>query len=221
VVRVRDTGVGIPAGALARVFDMFAQADAHDSRSRTGLGIGLTLARSLVEMHGGSIAAASEGEGKGSAFVVRLPLAATATRHPPRAAASAPALRALQRILVVDDNRDSANTLGALLETVGADVRIAYDGPGALEAIGTFRPSVVLLDLGMPGMDGYEVARRIRAHPGADDTTLIALTGWGEPSDRRRTELAGFHHHLVKPVDLDTMRAVLRRIADRPALRAT
>jgi signal transduction histidine kinase/ActR/RegA family two-component response regulator len=213
VVRVRDTGVGIPPDAIARIFDMFAQADAHDSRSRTGLGIGLTLARSLVEMHGGSIGAASEGKGRGSAFVVRLPLAVAAAKRLPQATAAAPALRALQRILVVDDNRDSANTLGALLETVGADVRVAYDGPGALDAISSFRPSVVLLDLGMPGMDGYEVARRIRARPDALDMTLIALTGWGDPSDRRRTQLVGFQHHLVKPVDLDTMRMVLRRIS--------
>ena len=214
VVRVRDTGVGIPADALARVFDMFAQADAHDSRSKSGLGIGLTLARSLVELHGGSIAASSEGEGRGSAFVVRLPLAVDANRRSAQAAPAAPTLHALQRILVVDDNRDSANTLGALLEALGADVRVAYDGPGALEAVVSFRPSVVLLDLGMPGMDGYEVARRIRARGNADDMTLIALTGWGERSDRQRTRLAGFDHHLVKPVDLQTVEAVLRRFSD-------
>jgi CheY-like chemotaxis protein len=212
VVSVSDTGVGIPHEALARVFDMFAQADAFDSRSSTGLGIGLTLARSLVEMHGGSITAASEGEGMGSAFVVRLPLAAAQTEGLPRASTHVPALRELQRVLIVDDNRDSANTLGALLKAIGADVRVAYDGPEALEAFGSFQPSVVLLDLGMPGMDGYEVARRIRAQPEAQATALIALTGWGAPGDRERTQLAGFQDHLVKPVDPRTMQQVLDRV---------
>ena len=115
----------------------------------------------------------------------------------------------MPRILIVDDNRDAANTLGALLQLIGAEARVVYDGAAALEALGEFRPSVVLLDLGMPGMDGYEVARRIRAPPQARDTTLIALTGWGEASDRQRSRQAGFHHHLVKPVDVDAMQAVL------------
>jgi len=209
VVTVSDTGVGIAAESLSRVFDMFAQGDAQDRRSQSGLGIGLALARSLVEMHGGSIAAASEGEGKGSPFVVRLPLGGPLQTVAAGATAPAPHLKGMQRILIVDDNRDAANTLGDLLQLIGAEARVVYDGATALEALGEFRPSVVLLDLGMPGMDGYEVARRIRAQPQTRDTTLIALTGWGEASDRQRSRQAGFQHHLVKPVDADAMQAVL------------
>ncbi len=188
---------------------MFAQVDARDRRSQSGLGIGLALARSLVEMHGGSIAATSEGEGKGSTFVVRLPLGGRAEVAAAGAAAAAPRMKDMPRILIVDDNRDAANTLGALLQLIGADARVVYDGATALEALVEFRPSVVLLDLGMPGMDGYEVARRIRAQPQTRDTALIALTGWGEASDRQRSRQAGFQHHLVKPVDANAMQAVL------------
>ena len=214
LVTVSDTGVGMPAESLSRVFEMFAQADSRDRRARTGLGIGLSLARSLVEMHGGSLTAASEGKGKGSSFVVRLPLDRSGSVRARSSAAVAPRIRERQRILVVDDNRDAADTLGGLLQVIGADVRVAYDGAAALEAIGAFRPSVVMLDLGMPGMDGYEVARRIRAQPGSGDTTLIALTGWGQASDRQRTQQAGFHHHLVKPVDIGAMQAVLASLRE-------
>jgi CheY-like chemotaxis protein/anti-sigma regulatory factor (Ser/Thr protein kinase) len=213
IVTVSDTGVGIPANALARVFEMFAQANARDRRSQSGLGIGLALARSLVEMHGGSSTAASEGEGKGSMFTVRLPLAGAPALAQPPTTAAAPRVNEMQRILVVDDNRDAANTLGTLLQLIGADVRVVYDGEAALAAFGAFRPSVVLLDLGMPGMDGYEVARRLRAEPGATDTTLVALTGWGEPSDRERTRDAGIHHHLVKPVDLNGIQRLLASLS--------
>ncbi len=209
LVTVSDTGVGIPGESLSRVFEMFAQADSGDRRARTGLGIGLSLARSLIEMHGGSLTAASGGKGKGSAFVVRLPLDHHGGARASVVPAVAPRIREHERILVVDDNRDAANTLADLLQTIGADVRVAYDGATALEALSAFRPSVAMLDLGMPGMDGYEVARHIRALPGARDTTLIALTGWGQPSDRQRTRQAGFHHHLVKPVDIGAMQAVL------------
>jgi signal transduction histidine kinase len=179
VVSVSDTGIGIPAESLSRVFDMFAQANAHDKRSHSGLGIGLALARSLIEMHGGSITATSAGEGKGSEFVVRLPLSSGADAGATPSVA-VPRVREMQRILIVDDNRDAANTLGALLQMIGADVRVVYDGPAALEMLRAFRPSVVMLDLGMPGMDGYEVAQRIRAQPDLSGTSLIALTGWGE-----------------------------------------
>ncbi len=212
VVTVADTGIGIPAGSLPRVFDMFAQAEGAHVRSKTGLGIGLALARRLVELHQGSITATSEGEGRGSSFEVRLPLgpsAAPAASTAPRDAATC----APGRILVVDDNRDSANTMAALLQAIGADVRVAYDGRAALAAVDAFRPSAVLLDLGMPGMDGYEVARRIREKPDCGKTALIALTGWGTASDRRRTQRAGFERHLVKPVDVDTMRNVLASLS--------
>ncbi len=209
IVSVSDTGVGIPADSLSRVFDMFVQADARDSRSQTGLGIGLTLVRSLVEMHGGSVTAASEGRGKGSVFSVRMPLGGAEELLPVASAEGAPKIAELRRVLVVDDNRDSANTLGALLTSIGADVRVAYDGPAALAAVEAFQPAVIMLDLGMPGMNGYEVAQRIRTQSEAARTTLIALTGWGDASDRDRTRRAGFDHHLVKPVDIATMQAVL------------
>ena len=209
VVTVSDSGMGIPADALPRLFEMFAQVDARDSRAQSGLGIGLSLARSLVELHGGSVSAASEGAGKGSQFVVRLPLAEGRTAGAAASAAAAPAIRPMLRILVVDDNRDAADSLGALLQIIGADVRVVHDGASALRTYDAFQPSVVVLDLGMPGIDGYEVARRIRARPGSADTTLIALTGWGQEKDRHCTEEAGFNHHFIKPVDLDSMKAVL------------
>jgi len=160
------------------------------------------------------LTAASEGKGRGSSFVVRLPLDRRRSDRAPSVAAVAPRIREPQRILVVDDNRDAADTLADLLQMIGADVRVAYDGTAALEAIGAFRPSVVMLDLGMPGMDGYEVARHIRALPGSGDTTLIALTGRGDASDRQRTQEAGFRHHLVKPVGIDALQAVLASLKE-------
>lgn len=208
-VTVTDTGIGIRSDALSRVFDLFTQADDRDRHSQTGLGIGLTLARSLVEMHGGSISAESEGAGRGSRFVVRLPLSTAKTTSGTRPTSSAPAMKASQRVLVVDDNGDAADTLGALLEILGAEVQVAYDGSAALRAMDAFQPRVVVLDLGMPGMDGYEVARRIRELPASRQPTLIALTGWGQEKDRQLTEAAGFDHHLIKPVDIRALQAVL------------
>jgi signal transduction histidine kinase/ActR/RegA family two-component response regulator len=218
VVTVSDSGIGISPDALPSVFEMFAQADARDSRSQTGLGIGLTLARSLVEIHGGSVSAASEGTGRGSEFVVRLPLGGSgrvaATAEPGRAATQ---LRAVPRVLVADDNRDAADTLGALLQVIGAEVRIAHDGRAALDAYDAFQPGVAVLDLGMPGMDGYEVARRIRRRAGTDHVMLVALTGWGQNRDRNLSQAAGFDHHLIKPVNIDTLRALLATVRPDPA----
>ncbi len=213
IVTVSDDGVGIPAHALPRVFDMFSQVDARDARSKSGLGIGLTLARTLVQLHGGSITAASEGEGRGSRFVVRLPLVHASRLKRAARSAALPGNCALHRILVVDDNRDAADTLGALLEMLGAEAHVVYDGKSALAAIDAFHPNVVVLDLGMPEMDGFEVARRIRARPDSNATALIALTGWGQEKDRHRTKAAGFNHHLVKPVDPNAMQAVLAALA--------
>jgi signal transduction histidine kinase/ActR/RegA family two-component response regulator len=211
-VTVSDTGVGIPAEALTRVFDMFAQVPVRDGTSQSGLGIGLTLARSLVELHGGTLTAASEGLGKGSRFTVRLPMSA---REPATASpryAATPCVDKSQRILVVDDNQDAATSLGELLRMLGAEVQVVHDGESALEAFDTFRPRVTLLDLGMPGMDGYEVARRIRARSGSERTALIALTGWGQERDRLRTAEAGFDCHLTKPVDINTVTAALASV---------
>ena len=208
VVSVRDFGVGIPADMLERVFDMFTQVPSEDRGGQSGLGIGLTLVRSLVQLHGGSIDAASEGPGKGSTFTFRLPIVEAPARAPGPAASRRSNGLSL-RILVVDDNQDAADSLGLVLAHAGAEVEVVHDGPAALERVERFRPAVVLLDIGMPGMDGYEVARRIRARPALRDVKLIALTGWGQAEDRRRSFDAGFDHHLIKPAGLDEIRSLL------------
>jgi signal transduction histidine kinase/ActR/RegA family two-component response regulator len=209
-VSVRDSGAGISREMLPRVFDMFAQGARGVPRRMGGLGIGLTLAKSLVESHGGAIEARSDGPGCGSEFLVRLPLE-PAGRHEDASPSPAPAGRNLQpqRILVVDDNRDSADSSAVWLKLLGAEVNLTYDGPSALEAIDSFRPDVVLLDIGLPGMDGYEVARRIRKRPELAHVTLIAITGWGQAEDRARTRAAGFQHHLVKPADPSKLQSLL------------
>jgi signal transduction histidine kinase len=212
-VAIADNGVGIPGGALDRIFDMFSQADASDRRAQTGLGIGLTIARRLVEMHGGEVRAESEGPGCGSRFTVRLPRALGDRPRVEAVRTAIAASLALPRVMVVDDNRDSANTMGAILKKLGAEVCVVHSGSAALEAYGDFRPAVVFLDIGMPEMDGYEVARRIRERPGAAAATLVALTGWGQDRDRSRTTAAGFQHHLVKPAELGALRAVLSSVA--------
>jgi len=208
LVRVRDEGAGIDPELLPRVFDLFVQGERSLARSRGGLGIGLTLVRSLVERHGGTIEAASEGPGRGSELRVRLPLLAAPERREPAAAPELPAA-AGSRVLLVEDNLDAAESLGELLRIWGHEVTVAHDGAAALGAVPEARPEVVLLDIGLPGMDGYEVASRLRATPGLAGLRLIAVTGYGQESDRRRARLAGFDHHLVKPVDLDRLRALL------------
>jgi PAS domain S-box-containing protein len=210
VVSVRDDGIGIPPAMLTKVFDLFAQADGTYGRAQGGLGIGLTLVRSLVGLHGGSVEARSDGPGRGSEFVVRLPLmaGALAVRQPEAHRPPAEALTDLG-ILVVDDNRDSAYSLCMLLQHLGADVHTADGGNAALEAMRIHHPAVVLLDIGMPEMDGYEVARRARLRPEGRDAMLIALTGWGQEEDRRRSREAGFDHHMVKPLDLVALQELL------------
>jgi CheY-like chemotaxis protein len=208
-ISVRDTGIGIPAEMLPHIFKMFTQVDRSKRQAQGGLGIGLSLVRTLVEMHGGEVEAHSLGIGQGSEFVVRLPLSngtGVSTCNP--VSTRAPVLPN-RRVLVVDDNRDAAQSLGLLLKLLGAEVRVVHDGPTALEEIPSYAPSVVLLDIGMPGMDGYEVARRIREQPEGQDLTLIALTGWGQEEDRRRTSQAGFDHHLLKPADLTALKSLL------------
>jgi two-component system CheB/CheR fusion protein len=209
-ITVRDNGIGIPPGHLPEVFDMFTQAHRAAGRGQGGLGIGLAMVRSLVQMHGGTVEAKSAGAGQGSEFIVRLPLAeAHGTVHAGSGTGAASAPLAGQRILVVDDNQDAADTLAMLLEMDGAQVRAVYDGPAALAALPGLRPDVVLLDLGMPEMDGIEVARRIRADRDWTGVRIVALTGWGQESDRERTREAGFDFHLTKPVDLDMLHAWL------------
>ena len=213
IVTVTDTGIGIPASALPTVFEMFVQANAGDSRAKTGLGIGLTLVRSLVEMHGGRVEAHSPGAGRGSEFVVHLPVAREVAASEQNPAAAMQEVRGLPRVLVVDDNHDAADSLGAVLQMLGADVRVTHDGKAALATIAGFHPSAVFLDLGMPDLNGYEVAKLIRARPDAHDTVLVAVTGWGQESDRRKSEASGFNHHLVKPADVGALQAVLASLA--------
>ena len=213
VVTVGDDGMGISAASLPQIFDLFAQGDISKNRRAGGLGIGLTLARALADLHGGSIVARSEGPGQGSEFMVRLPL--TPDAHAERSELGGPtpqAIRGRIRVLVVDDNQDGANTLRLLLELLGAEVRVEYDGPSALNAFGAFRPEAVLLDIGMPGMDGLEVARRLRRRRDSHDVMLIALTGWGQEKDRRDSEAAGFDHHLIKPVDIEALQGFLAAV---------
>jgi signal transduction histidine kinase/CheY-like chemotaxis protein len=202
VIRVADNGIGIAADELTRIFQMFAQVETSLERSGGGLGLGLPLVKNLVEMHGGTVEAHSDGAGRGSEFVVRLPLAREAPQKVPlqRKVSDTPQ-SAAQRILVVDDNRDAADSLALLLTMEGNQTQTAYDGPEAVEAAETFRPHVTLLDIGLPRMNGYEVARQLRQQPWGKDMLLVALTGWGQEEDRQKSKDAGFNDHLVKPVD--------------------
>jgi signal transduction histidine kinase/DNA-binding response OmpR family regulator len=211
VVSVKDTGVGIAADMLSAVFDLFIQVDHAIDRSQGGLGVGLTLVKRLVEMHGGSVAAHSDGPGQGSEFVVRLPALSAAPDRPIAAGKNGTVGRPARalKVLVVDDNLDAADTLASLLERDGHQVRQAHDGLKALEMAGAFRPDAVVLDLGLPGLDGYEVAKRIRAARDGFDPVLVAVSGYGRDEDRRRTRQAGFDHHLVKPADLGALRSAL------------
>lgn len=200
VVRVVDNGVGIPAEHLGGIFEMFSQVNSSLERSQGGLGIGLTLVRRLVELHGGRVEARSGGIGTGSEFIVRLPVVQSAAAAPGAVAEGRPAASAL-RVLVVDDNQDAAVSLAALLELMDNEVHTAHDGLAAFAAAAALRPDVVLLDIGLPGLNGFEVARRIRAEPWGQGMRLIAMTGWGQDSDKQKSQAAGFDHHLVKPVE--------------------
>jgi PAS domain S-box-containing protein len=214
VVRVKDSGVGIPRDQLEKIFNMFNQVDGSPERAPGGLGIGLTLVRRLAEMHGGSVYATSEGHGRGSEFIVRLPaLAEVPDTQKSQAPPAAPAIR--RRVLIVDDNRDAADALAMLLKHSGHDAFVAYDGRAAFAAAETHRPNVILLDIGLPGMSGHDVCRQIRDQSWGRIIRMIALTGWGQEEDRRKSHEAGFDGHLVKPVDLS---AVLQQFQHAPAL---
>lgn len=210
IVSVRDNGMGIPGSMLFQIFNLFTQAERTYSRAQGGLGIGLTLVRTFTEMHGGSVEARSEGPGKGSEFVVRLPIVREEDA-PTGISKQARATGALsgKRILVVDDNADAADSLGMLLGIYGAEVRVVRDGPTALALLDTYQPDVMLLDIGMPGMDGYEVARRARGMAKFPNLQLIALSGWGQEEDRRLSRAAGIDYHLVKPVDVAALERLL------------
>jgi signal transduction histidine kinase/ActR/RegA family two-component response regulator len=214
-VIVRDTGVGIDPRALPHLFELFQQGPAGREGAQGGLGIGLALARRLVEMHGGTVQAFSEGAGRGSEFRVSLPVVAgepRASRPAPSAVLDKEPAAPLQ-VLVVDDNVDSADMLAAMVEMLAHEVRVEHDGPGALQAAEMWRPRVGLLDIGLPGMDGYEVARRLRANPETASMLLVAITGWGQEDDRRRAREAGFDAHFTKPADPDALRDLLQSYA--------
>lgn len=219
VLSVTDTGIGLSAEALDKVFEMFAQVPSTEGRPQGGLGIGLSLVQSLVQLHGGSVAAASPGPGQGSTFTVRLPLAGQA--HPAQPARQAPAQAVPGRlnVLVVDDNTDAAESLGVLLEMEGHAARIAHDGAQALALARVQAPDVVFLDIGLPDVSGYDVARQLRAMPALRQTLLVALTGWGTQDDRQRTREAGFDRHLTKPAELPAVEELLRAAAAAKAAR--
>jgi signal transduction histidine kinase/CheY-like chemotaxis protein len=216
-ITVEDNGRGMSPEALQNAFEMFYQA--RDSQaSGAGLGIGLTLARRLVELHCGTIAAESPGERLGSKFIVRLPLTHRRDAQPDETTSAVPTTRERHRILIVDDNNDAAETLRELMRALGAgEVLTASNGADALAAAARLRPDIVLLDLSMPGMDGYELARRIRSEPWGKHVLLVALTGWGQEQHRRRSKEAGFDHHLTKPADPEALRAVLTGSSPPPA----
>ena len=214
-IRVRDTGVGIEPELLPRVFDLFVQSETTPDRTHGGLGIGLTLVRTLIEMHGGGVSAASEGKGRGSEFTVHLPARrGERAQASERAASSSPPDRL--RILLVEDNKDSADALAHLLRRRGHEMYVAHDGKDGLAQARALRPDVVVLDIGLPELDGYEVARRLREDRGAKRPLLVAVSGYGQPEDRRRAREAGFDHHLVKPVKLDELERVLGLAGGRP-----
>ena len=214
-VHVSDQGRGIPPEHLGRVFDLFYQADRTVSRVHDGLGLGLTLVKRLVELHGGSVEATSDGPGRGSRFGVRLPVLESPAHHRPSPAQTAPPSVGPWRILVADDNRDSAESVATLLQLDGHSVRVAYDGEEALRMAEAGWPQVLLLDVGMPRLSGYQVAKRVRAHPWGRDLVLIAATGWGQEEDRRRSMESGFDAHLVKPVDLEALMRLVGELAPR------
>ena len=207
VFKIKDTGVGIPAEMLPRVFELFTQVERSLDRSQGGLGIGLTVVRKLAEMHGGSVSATSEGQGLGSEFTVRLPLSVEPS------AAEAPAVTGDTvgplRVLVVDDNVDMARSLGRLLEHAGHTVTTAHDGHAVLDAARSFQPDVIVLDIGLPGLDGYRVAEALRREPAFANVRLVAVSGYGQAEDRNRSKAAGFDHHLVKPVDFGQLVSLL------------
>jgi len=214
VITVQDSGIGLTQDMLPRVFDMFAQGARSMDRAQGGLGIGLALVKRLVEMHGGAVTATSEGPDCGSRFTVRLPLIHVPAPSPRRDGAHE--LEAEEtgglRVLVVDDNIDSADSLSQVMRILGYPVAVAHDGVEAVAATSTWRPAIVLMDIGMPRMSGLDAARAIRASPGGAGIWLIALSGWGQIEDRRKSSEAGFDHHFVKPVDVEALIELIRQL---------
>jgi CheY-like chemotaxis protein len=206
---VVDNGIGIPPDALEEVFAMFSQVKSAQDRSEGGLGIGLAFARGLIHLHGGTLEARSEGTGRGSEFIVNLPRR-TASKAPANPVAVTSGISVRRRILIADDNRDAADSLAMLLRMDGHDVMVVHDGRQAVATIDSFRPEIVMLDIGMPELNGYEVARQVRQGPLGTSITLIAVTGWGQASDKARAAAAGFNHHLTKPIEPEGLTRMFR-----------
>jgi len=216
VIRVQDNGIGMTAEQLPRIFDMFAQADTSLERTQGGLGIGLALAKNLIELHGGSLEARSNGVGQGSEFTARIAALETSPVAVPSPDADGAHLACVsRRVLVVDDNRDAAQSVAELLRSAGHEVVTAFDGAAAVASLDRFTPDLVLLDIGLPEMNGFEVARHIREDQENRNATLVALTGWGQAQDRHRSEAAGFDAHLVKPLDLGVLTGLLQALPGR------
>jgi two-component system CheB/CheR fusion protein len=213
IVRVQDTGIGISAELLPRMWELFMQAERAPDRAQGGLGIGLTVVRRLVEMHGGRVAAHSDGPGKGSQFSVTLPALAVAAEDVRVEKPAASVSQRIARVLLVEDNPDAADSLALLLEVLGHRVRSVYDGVTGLDAARANPPDVMLVDIGLPGMDGYEVAQLVRRDPALKNVVLVALTGYGRDEDKRRAMAAGFDYHLVKPVNPDALQGLVARLA--------
>jgi CheY-like chemotaxis protein len=206
VLTIADTGVGIAGDMLPRIFDLFTQAEPATEHAQTGLGVGLALVRRLIELQGGEIAAYSGGPGMGSEFVVTIPLSAALAQ------ATAPLLdvpSTRSRVVIIDDNRDAAHAMSMLVEELGGAVRTAHDATAGLKVVEEFCPDIVFLDIGMPGMDGYDACRRLRQTPAERPIVIVAVTGWGQPEDKKRALEAGFDAHLTKPVDLAALADVL------------
>ena len=212
-VEVCDAGIGLEPAHVDRIFDMFSQVETSVDRTHGGLGIGLTLVRRLAEMHDGQVSVSSDGLGRGATFIVALPLERPAILPTVEAVLPEPGSAAVRRrVLVVDDNRDAADTLAMMIEMLGHEVRRLYDPHAVIADIASFHPEVVFLDVGMPGLSGYELAPQLRSLPGLEDVSIVAVTGWGQPEDRRRTQAAGFDEHLVKPPALDA----IQRLCSEP-----
>lgn len=209
VIRVEDTGIGIPPDMLHKVFEMFTQVDRSLEKAQGGLGIGLSIVKRLIEMHGGTVEARSEGCGKGSEFIVRLPIAMMETQEQssPPAVEGGSAIK--RRILVVDDNRDAAASLSMLLKLMSNEVCTAHDGLAAIDAADLFRPDVILLDIGMPKLNGFDTCRLLRERSSSKNAVIVAMTGWGQEEDKRQSKEAGFNCHLVKPVEPAALRSIL------------
>jgi CheY-like chemotaxis protein len=211
VVTVRDTGIGIPRELQPRLFELFSQLDQSLERSQGGLGIGLALVKGLTEMHGGTVSVKSQGRNQGTSFVVRLPLATLEqTQEEPRVEQNK-----YEQVLVVDDNRDGAASLAMFLSILGNDTRTAHDGLDAVELAEAFRPDAIVLDIGLPRLNGYDACRRIRSQPWGKDMMIVAATGWGQDEDRLRTAEAGFDHHLVKPIEPTVLQELLAELKKR------